>query len=77
MFNLPLQISSMPSFKPQVSNIERTEQMLRLSGSGSCAADCPIAGRNLARNAARLRRNTVAVFDQYVIWDVSDYYAPE
>jgi hypothetical protein len=63
MFNLPLQISSIPSFKPQVSKIERTERVFRFSDSGSCAAGCPIAGRDPRRNAARFRWNTVATLN--------------
>lgn len=55
IFNLPLQISSIPSFKPQVNKIERTERTFLFSDSGSCAADCPIAGRVPTRNAVRFR----------------------
>lgn len=55
MFNLLLQISSIPSFKPQVSKIERTERIFSFSDPGSCAVDCPIAGRDPARNVARFK----------------------
>lgn len=77
MCNLPLQISSIPSFKPQVSKIERTERTCFFSDSGSCAAGCPIAGRDLTRKAARSRLNVVAMLDQCSSGHISDYYTPE
>ena len=64
MFNPPLQIPSIPSFKPHVSKIERTERTFFLSDSGSCTTGCPIAERNLVRKAVKFRLNTVAILDQ-------------
>ena len=77
MVRLPLQISSMPSFRPQVSKIERTVLISSFSDSGSCTVDCPISGRNLTRNAARFRLNAVAALDQRSLGHLPNYYIPE
>ena len=77
MFNLPLQISSIPSFKPQVSKIERTERTFPFSDSWSCAVGCPIAGRDLRSNVARFRLNTITVLGQRASGDIWTHNIPE
>jgi hypothetical protein len=51
--------------------------MFSFSGSWSCVAGCPIAGRDLMRKATRLKLKTVAMLGQCCQGNIRSHYTPE